>query len=142
LRNLLEFHEHDATVALVGCLLDGPPQRFCTPAGRRQAADAMEIYLWSRDDGRRSSPAHGLAAKIHWLDRAAETGETGEPVDPFALTWSGPADRAVFDKLKGLVKDGWLDPSAFAYSGRMELREALRDVKAEAAPCAPLARGD
>src|ERR1700761_255885 len=31
LRDLLEFHEHDTSVALVGCLLDGDPQRFCTP---------------------------------------------------------------------------------------------------------------
>jgi hypothetical protein len=135
LRDLLEFHEHDTTVALVGCLLDGNPQRFCSAAGRRQAADAIEIYLWSRDDAQRTSPAHGLAAKIHLLDK---TSETGEPDDPFSKTWSGPGDVAIFDRLKGLVKQGYLDPGAFAFSGRAELREAFHQVRAEATPCAAL----
>jgi hypothetical protein len=142
LRDLLEFHEHDATVALVGCLLNSSPQRFCTPAGRQQAADAMEIYLWSRDDAHRTSPAHGLADKIHLLDRAAETGEPPDGADPFALTWSGPNDRAIFDRLKTLVKQGYIEAGAFSFSGRAELREALRDVKTEGAPCAALARND
>jgi hypothetical protein len=140
LRDLLEFHEHDATVALVDCLLDGEPQRFCAPAGRQQAADAMEIYLWSRDDAHRSSPAHGLADKIHLLDRAAEPDQPAE--DLFALTWNGPQDRAIFDKLRSLVKQGYLEPGAFAFSGRAELREALRDVKPEASACANVARND
>ena len=135
LRDLLEFHEHDTTVAVVGCLLDGDPQRFCTAAGRRQAADAVEIYLWSRDDARRTSPAHGLADKIHLLDKASEEGEA---VDPFSKTWSGPGDVAIFGRLKGLVKQGYLDPGAFAFSGRVELRDAFHDVRAEATPCAAL----
>ena len=139
LRDLLEFHEHDATLSLVGCLLDGDPRRFCEATGRQQAYDAMEIYLWSRDDARRSSPAHGLADKIHLLDRA-ETSPDSTP-DPFVLTWSGPGDRAIFDKLKALVKSGYLDPGAFAFSGRAELREALHGVKPEASPCSPLAEG-
>ena len=138
LRDLLEFHEHDATLSLVGCLLDGDPRRFCAPSGRQQAYDAMEIYLWSRDDARHSSAAHGLADKIHMLDRA-ETAPVAP--DPFVLTWSGPGDRAIFDKLKGLVKAGYLDPGAFAFSGRAELREALRGVKPDASPCAPVAEG-
>ena len=142
LRDLLEFHEHDATLTLVECLLGAEPQRFCTPSGRQQAADAMEIYLWSRDDARRTSPAHGLAAKIHLLDRATQSAELAEAVDPFVLTWSGPRDRAIFDKLRELAKAGYLEPSAFAFSGRAELREALRDVKPEASPCLGLARGD
>jgi hypothetical protein len=135
LRDLLEFHEHGATLSLVGCLLDGDPRRFCAPSGRQQAYDAMEIYLWSRDDARRTSPAHGLADKIHLLDRAVAS------PDPFLLTWLGPDDRAIFDKLKGLVKGGYLDPSAFAFSGRAELREALQGVKPEASPCNALADG-
>lgn len=139
LRNLLEFHEHNSTVALVGCLLDGEPLRFCAPAGRQQAADAMEIYFWSRDDARRTSPAHGLADKIHWLDRVAQTGDPAANADPFVLTWTGPGDRAIFDKLRDLAKQGYLDPGAFAFSGRAELREALRDVKSEASPCAGVA---
>jgi hypothetical protein len=141
LRDLLEFHEHDATLKLVGCLLDGAPQRFCSPRGRGQAADAMEIYFWSREDARHSSPAHGLADKIHLLDRAAENGATVAPPDPFKLTWLGPADGAIFDRLKILVKQGYLDPGAFAYSGRAELREALRGVTPEASPCAQTTRG-
>lgn len=140
LRDLLEFHEHDATVALVDCLLDGEPQRFCAPAGRQQAADAMEIYLWSRDDAHRSSPAHGLADKIHLLDRASLPDKP--PEDLFALTWSGPGDRAIFDKLRSLVKQGYLNSGAFAFSGRAELREALRDLKPEASPCANVAGAD
>ena len=140
LRDLLEFHEHDATLSLVGCLLDGDPRRFCAPSGRQQAYDAMEIYLWSRDDARRTSPAHGLADKIHLLDRAKPSSEPVAP-DPFVLTWSGPGDRAIFDKLKRLVKDGYLDPSAFAFSGRAELREALQGVKPEASPCNAVADG-
>jgi hypothetical protein len=135
LRDLLEFHEHDATVALVGCLLSSEPARFCGPAGRQQAADAMEIYYWSRDDARRTSPAHGIADKIHMLDRAEETGLPPEVADPFAMTWSGPNDRAIFDRLRALVKQGYLDPSAFAFSGRAELRDALRDAKPEGSPC-------
>jgi hypothetical protein len=140
LRDLLEFHEHDATLSLVGCLLDGDPRRFCAPSGRQQAYDAMEIYLWSRDDARRSSPAHGLADKIHMLDRAGASPEPVAP-DPFVLTWLGPGDRAIFNKLKGLVKGGYLDPTAFAFSGRAELREALQGVKPEASPCNALADG-
>lgn len=139
LRNLLEFHEHDATVALVGCLLDGAPARFCTSAGRQQAADAMEIYFWSREDAHRTSPAHGLADKIRLLDRAAETGEPPEGADPYAATWAGPGDRAIFDRLKALANQGYLDPGAFAFSGRAELRDAMRGVKSEGAPCVAVA---
>jgi hypothetical protein len=135
LLDLVEFHEHGATLTLVNCLLSGEPARFCTPAGRQQAADAMEIYLWSRDDSRRVSPAHGLAAKIHWLDRAAKSGGPAENPDLFVFTWSGPDDKAVFDRLRELVKQGYLDPGAFAFSGRAELRDALRDVTPEASPC-------
>ena len=127
LRNLLEFHEHDATLTFVECLLDSEPARFCDADGAAQAADAMEIYLWSRDDARRSSPAHDLAEKIHMLDRTAQEGKTDD--DPFVLTWSGPRDRAIFDKVRELAKQGYLDPGAFAYSGRPELREALRGVQ-------------
>jgi hypothetical protein len=137
LRDLLEFHGHDATLSLVGCLLDGDPRRFCAPSGRQQAYDAMEIYMWSRDDARGASPAHGLADKIHMLDSDAQ----GPSVDPFALTWSGPRDKAIFDRFKALVKQGYLDPSGFAFSGRAELREALVGLKAEAAPCAQVAAG-
>jgi hypothetical protein len=135
LLDLVEFHEHNATLTLVNCLLGGEPARFCTPAGRQQAADAMEIYLWSRDDSRRVSPAHGLAAKIHWLDRAGNSGGPVENPDPFVFTWSGPGDKAVFDRLRDLVKQGYLDPGAFAFSGRAELRDALRGVAPEASPC-------
>jgi hypothetical protein len=139
LRNLLEFHEHDATVALVGCLLESEPARFCGAEGRKQAADAMEIYYWSRDDAHRSSPAHGLADKIRLIDRAAETGEPPDGVDPYAATWNGPNDRAIFERLRSLAKQGYLDPGAFGFSGRAELREALHDVKPEAAPCEAVA---
>jgi hypothetical protein len=139
LLELVEFHEHGATVALVDCLLGGEPARFCTPAGRQQAADAMEIYLWSRDDARRTTPAHGLAAKIHWLDRAATDGGPAENPDPFVLTWAGPSDQAVFDRLRTLVKQGYLDPGAFAFSGRAELRDALRGVTPDASPCVAMA---
>jgi hypothetical protein len=140
LRDLLEFHEHDATLSLVSCLLDGDPRRFCEPRGRKQAYDAMEIYLWSRDDAHRTSPAHGLADKIRMLDRTATQPADIAP-DPFVVTWSGPGDRAIFDKLKSLVKGGYLDPGAFSYSGRAELREALRGVKPDVSPCSPLAQG-
>jgi hypothetical protein len=140
LRDLLEFHQHDATLSLVGCLLDGDPRRFCAQSGRQQAYDAMEIYLWSRDDAQRTSPAHGLANKIHLLDRTDASSEPVAP-DPFVLTWSGPGDRAIFEKLKQLVKGGYLDPGAFAFSGRAELRDALRGVKPEASPCSPVADG-
>ncbi len=140
LRNLLEFHEHDATLNLVECLVGSEPQRFCGPSGRQQVADAMEIYYWSREDARRTSPAHGLADKIHWLDRAAQSNQpAAAEADPFALTWSGPRDRALFDKLRDLARLGYLEPEAFAYSGRAELREALHDVKPEASPCSATA---
>jgi hypothetical protein len=141
LRDLLEFHEHNATLKLVGCLLDGAPQRFCSSHGRQQVADAMEIYFWSREDARRTSPAHGLADKIHVLNRAAEKGAGAASPDPFILTWSGPADEAIFDRLRSLAKQGYLDPGAFALSGRADLREALRGVTPEASPCVETARG-
>jgi hypothetical protein len=141
LRDLLEFHEHDATLKLVGCLLDGAPQRFCTPAGRRVAADAMEIYYWSREDAQRATPAHDLADKIHWLDRAAEAVPEKLTPDLFALTWSGPADQAILDRLRSLVREGFLDPGAPAFTARAELRDALRGVTAESAPCVQTARG-
>jgi hypothetical protein len=139
LRDLLEFHEHDATLSLVNCLLDGDPRRFCAPEGRRQAADAMEIYLWSRDDARHTSPAHGLADKIRMLDRAAETGKPVANADPFIVTWSGPRDIALYDKLKGLVRQGYLEPGSFAFSGRAELRDAVQTIKPEASPCLAVA---
>jgi len=69
------------------------------------------------------------------LDKASEEGEA---VDPFSKTWSGPGDVAIFGRLKGLVKQGYLDPGAFAFSGRAELRDAFHDVRAEATPCAAL----
>jgi len=134
LRNLLEFHEHDTTLSFVECLLDTNPERFCEADGAAQAADAMEIYLWSRDDSRRSSPAHDLADKIHMLDRAAAEGKQED--DPFVVTWTGPRDRALFDKARELVKTGYLDPGAFAYSGRAELRDALRGVQPAVQHCA------
>ena len=95
---------------------------------------------WKSISGRattRAAPrsAHALAGKIHWLDRAAGAGDPADNRDPFAFTWSGPDDKAVFDKLKSLVKQGYLDPGAFAFSGRAELREALQGVTPEASPC-------
>ena len=134
LRDLIEFHEHDATVQVVDCLLGGDPRRFCTAEGRAQAADAMEIYYWSKEDARRSSAAHGLALKIHLLDRAAGNGEAAAS-DPYALTWAGPGDRTILDRVTLLAKEGWLDPGVFAFSGRAELRDAMRDVKSDATPC-------
>jgi len=133
LRNLLEFHEHDATLTFVECLLDSKPERFCDADGAAQVADAMEIYLWSRDDSRRSTPAHDVADKIHVLERAAQEGKTDD--DPFIVTWSGPRDRALFDKVRDLAKQGYLDPGAFAYSGRAELRETLRGVQPAVQHC-------
>ena len=134
LRNLLEFHDHDATLGFVECLLDRDPRSFCEPDGATQAADAMEIYLWSRDDARRSSPAHDEAERIHMLDRAAREGHSED--DPFVLTWAGPRDRALFDKVRDLAKDGYLDPGAFAYSGRAELHDLLRGVQPAVQHCA------
>jgi hypothetical protein len=133
LRDLLEFHEHDATLSFVECLLDAEPMRFCDADGATKASDALEIYLWSRDDARRSSPAHDLADKIHMLDRDSQQGKTDD--DPFLLTWSGPRDRAIFDKVRGLAKAGYLDPGAFAYSGRSEMRDALRGVQPAVQHC-------
>jgi hypothetical protein len=141
LRDLLAYHDHEATLALTECLINVQPQRFCPPYGGRAAADAMEIYLWARDDARIGSPAHGLADKIRILDREAQTG-TPAPADPFALNWLGPRDKALFEKLRSLAQQGYLDPGAFAYSGRAELREALRDVKPLGSPCMPIAHND
>ena len=91
----------------------------------------MEIYLWSRDDARRTSPAHGLAAKIHLLDRAASNGGPGENPDPFVLTWSGPRDKAVFDRLQAASSNRAIStPAPSPFSGRAELRDALRGVSA------------
>jgi hypothetical protein len=133
LRNLLEFHDHEATLSFVECLLDSDPQRFCDADGAAQAVDAMEIYLWSRDDARRTSPAHDLADKIHMLDRAAQEGKSDD--DPFIVTWTGPRDRALFDKVRDLAKSGYLDPGAFAYSGRADLRDALHGIQPAVQHC-------
>ena len=133
LRNLLEFHEHDATLDLVECLLGGDPVTFCDTDGAQQAADAMEIYLWSRDDARRSSPAHDLADKIHMLDRGPQERKADE--DPFVVTWTGPRDHALFERIRDLVKQGYLDPGPLAYSGRAEVREAVRGIQAAAPRC-------
>jgi hypothetical protein len=139
LRDLIAFHDHEATLSLTECLLSVEPQRFCAPDGGRKALDAMEIYLWARDAARISTPPHGLADKIRLLDRAGRADDGGGSPDPFALTWSGPRDRALFDRLKALARDGYLDPGAFGYSGRPELREALSGVKPLGAPCAGIA---
>ena len=133
LKNLLAFHEHAATLDLVECLLSADPMTFCDEGGAQQAADAMEIYLWSRDDSRKTSPAHDLADKIHMLDEAAQTPKPQD--DPFLVTWAGPRDRALFDKVKALVRDGYLDPGPLAYSGRAELRDLVRGVQAAAPRC-------
>lgn len=138
LLDLVEFHEHNATLTLVNCLLGGEPARFCTPAGRQQAADAMEIYLWSRDDARSSSPAHALADKIRLLERPAGPAQS-EKADAFSLSWASPRDQALYDRLRKLASQGYLDPGAFANSGRPELREALRDIKPQGAPCGGVA---
>jgi len=139
LRDLVAFHDHEATLALAECLLSVEPQRFCPPDGGRKAEDAMEIYLWARDDARISPPAHGLADKIRLLDRTDRESADLENPDRFALSWSGPRDRALFERLKSLAKDGYLDPGAFAYSGRPDLRTALSGVKPQGAPCAGIA---
>ena len=139
LRDLVAFHDHEATLALAECLLSVEPQRFCPPAGARKAEDAMEIYLWARDDARISTPAHGLADKIRLLDRTELDSDALDNPDRFALSWSGPRDRALFDRLKSLARDGYLDPGAFAYSGRADLRTALSGVKPQGAPCAGIA---
>ena len=142
LRDLLEFHEHSATLDFVECLVDVEPQRFCPPEGGRRAAEAMEIYLWSRDDARLATPEHALTEKIHLLDRAAAEGEPADGVDPFALNWSSPRDAALFARLKKLARQGYLAPNAFADSSRAELREVLRDVKPQGAPCVGVARAE
>ena len=139
LRDLVAFHDHEATLALTECLLSVEPQRFCQPNGGRKAAEAMEIYLWARDDARISPPAHGLADKIRLLNRAGRESDDLENPDRFALSWSGPRDLGLFDKLKSLARDGYLDPGAFAYSGRPDLRVALDGVKPQGSPCAGIA---
>lgn len=133
LRNLLEFHEHEATLDLVECLLSGDPTTFCDTDGAQHALDAIEIYLWSRDDARRSSPAHDLADKIHMLDRNAPDRKVEE--DPFIVTWAGPRDRALFDRVRDLVKQGYLDPGPLGYSSRAEVRDAVRGVQSSAPRC-------
>jgi hypothetical protein len=133
LKNLLAFHEHEATLDLVECLLGGDPMTFCDTDGAQQAADAMEIYLWSRDDARHTSPAHDLADKIHMLDRSGPEQKVDD--DPFVVTWAGPRDRALFERVKDLVKQGYLDPGPLTFSGRTELREAVRGVQAAAPRC-------
>jgi hypothetical protein len=133
LRNLVVFHEHEATLDLIECLLGGDPAMFCDADGAQQAADAMEIYLWSRDDARRSSPAHDLADKIHMLDRDGAQRKADD--DPFVFTWAGPRDRALFERVKDLVKQGYLDPGPMAFSGRTELRDAVRGIQAAAPRC-------
>jgi hypothetical protein len=106
---------------------------FCDTDGAQQAADAMEIYLWSRDDARHTSPAHDLADKIHMLDRSGPEQKVDD--DPFVVTWAGPRDRALFERVKDLVKQGYLDPGPLTFSGRTELREAVRGVQAAAPRC-------
>ena len=133
LKNLLEFHEHEATLDLVECLLAADPLTFCDAEGAQQVADAMEIYLWSRDDSHRTSPAHDLADKIHMLDRGPPERSADE--DQFIVTWAGPRDRALFEKIKDLVKQGYLDPGPLAYSGRAELREAVHGLQTTTPRC-------
>jgi hypothetical protein len=142
LRDLLAFHDHEATLALTECLLNVEPQRFCPPDGAAKAENAMEIYLWSRDVARVRTAPHGLADKIRLLDRTNRTNDAAGSPDPFTLTWSGPRDRALFERLRTLARDGYLDPGAFGYSGRPELREALTDIQPRAAPCAGVAGAD
>lgn len=133
LKNVLAYHDHEATLDLVECLLGADPMTFCETEGAQQAADAMEIYLWSRDDSRRSTPAHDLAEKIHMIDRGAQDAKT--PDDPFVVTWTGPRDRALFDRIRDLVKQGYLDPGPLAYSGRTELHDAVRGLQASTNNC-------
>jgi hypothetical protein len=142
LRDLLAFHDHEATLALTECLLNVAPQRFCGPDGGAKAENAMEIYLWSRDVARVRTAPHGLADRIRLLDRTDKTSDAGGSPDPFTLSWSGPRDRALYDRLRALGRDGYLDPGAFGYSGRAELREALTDVKPIGSPCAGIARAE
>jgi hypothetical protein len=141
-RDLIAFHDHETTLTLTECLLTFEPQRFCGPDGAEKAENAMEIYLWSRDVARVRTNAHAIADKIRLLGRTGQPDDARGNPDPFTLTWSGPRDRALFDQLKTLAREGYLDPGAFGYSVRPELRVALTDVKPIGAPCVGLARAE
>lgn len=137
MNRLAGLHEHLATAHVVGCLLDRNSQRFCTPQGRKQLVDAMEIYLWSRADALQNPTETARRSKIEHLDDNTGLGaDAGQPgFDPHAKTWDGPEDHAVFDSLQRLARAGYIDADAFGMFPRREIREALAAITAQYSPC-------
>jgi hypothetical protein len=137
INRLAGLHEHITTAHVVGCLLDRNPQRFCNAAGRKQVADAMEIYLWSRAEALRNPSKQALPHKLdHLEDDTAVGPDYSQPgYDPHAKAWDGPEDHAVLDSLQRLARGGYIDADAFGMFPRREIREALTGITAQYSPC-------
>jgi hypothetical protein len=131
---LASRHEHRTTVSLVNCLLSHDRQRFCSVAGRQQIANAVELYLWSRDynfNHRAELDERYQVAKLNDPDEHPQT------FDPYYKTWDGPDDRVVFDNLKSLARNGYINPEAFGLLPRYEIRQAMEGLTPEGEACRP-----
>jgi hypothetical protein len=133
---LASRHDHKTTVALVNCLLTHDRQRFCTADGRQQIANAAEFYLWSRDYNFNHRAELDQRYQIVKLN---DPDENPLSFDPYYKTWDGPADQAIFDNLKSLARNGYVDPDAFGLLPRYEIRKAMEGLTPEGQAC-PLTR--
>lgn len=132
LEALATRHEHRMTTSLVNCLLTHNRQRFCEPSQRQQIATAMELYLWSRDYNLNNRV---LLEQRYQLARANDPDLNPGAFDAHYKTWDGPEDQAVYDNLKSLARNGYLDPDAFGLLPRYEIRQAMDGMKSEFEAC-------
>ena len=127
-------HSHLATAAFVDCLLSRNLQRFCAADGRAQAAAALELYYFARDNAEHPSHDHAMAQRIRHLNEDLNGPTSGDDRDD--RVWDAPADRAVASDLKSLLRRGYLDASAFGLFPRRQIREMLGETQREGSECA------
>lgn len=132
LEALATRHEHRMTTSLVNCLMTHNRHRFCDPSQRQQIATAMELYLWSRDYNFNN---RALLDERYQLARANDPDLNPGAFDAYYKTWDGPEDQAVYDNLKSLARNGYLNPDAFGMLPRYEIRQAMDGMKSEFDAC-------
>ena len=123
-RAVIVEHAHLATARFVHCLLSREPKRFCAPAGRTQAAAALELYNWARD------------AAEHPPRRRATAEPTMAGDDREDRVWDGARDRMIVDDVKTLLRRGYLDAGAFGLLPDRRTREIIDQTPREADACA------
>jgi hypothetical protein len=127
-------HSHLATAGFVDCLLSRNLPRFCTTEGRAQAAAALELYYFARDNAEHPSHEHAMAQRINHLNDDLNGPTPGDDRDDHV--WDAPADRAIVSDLQLLLRRGYLDAGAFGLFPRRQVRELVGETPREGFACA------